>query len=344
MADAVTAGAPFTVLGSWRGESVKMGDVLDAMEGLRRGEQRTATRTSVLSLVIVASDAADARRAAEAVRGLGGRHPARCVLVVTEDSGSEAEPRLCDAEVELVSAQVDGRIVWWEEVTLTVTGAIAQHLDSLIEPLTLPDLPVVVWCAGVMPAPSDPLLRSADTVLVDSKQVGDVDAFPAIVELSRRHTVVDLSWARLEPWRELLAGLFEGRHFRPFVAGVHHVSVAGKEGPRHLLAGWLASRLKLSRNVFHLEDARHVSLLLRASGPGGEPNAEFAVERREGERIVRAWASVEGGPSHRDVLPLPDDSLPWSLADALTHLVYDRTYQQALGGALTFVVPPAPDK
>jgi hypothetical protein len=168
--------------------------------------------------------------------------------------------------------------------------------------------------------------------------VGNVSAFPAIVELARLHPVVDLSWARLEPWRELLAGLFEGHHFRPFVRGVEHVTVAGKEGPRHLLAGWLASKLGLPRAAFHLEDAVHVRLELLAARPDGT-RARFAVSRAMGERLVHAMAAVEGGPSHKDVLPLPDVSLPWSLADALIHLDHDRTYLQALRGALSFAIP-----
>jgi glucose-6-phosphate dehydrogenase assembly protein OpcA len=305
-----------TVLGSWHGESVRVGDVIEAMEGLRRAERRTATRTSVLTLVIVAADADDRTRAEAALEGLGARHPVRTIMLVPFDLDGPA--RLCDSDVELVGSTVGGHDVWSERVVLKACGPITQHLDSLIEPLTLPDLPVAVWFVSDLPARTEPLLNTADALLVDSRRVGNVSAFPAIVELARLHPVVDLSWARLEPWRELLAGLFEGHHFRPFVRGVEHVTVAGKEGPRHLLAGWLASKLGLPRAAFHLEDAVHVRL---------------------GERLVHAMAAVEGGPSHKDVLPLPDVSLPWSLADALIHLDHDRTYLQALRGALSFAIP-----
>ena len=50
--------------------------------------------------------------------------------------------------------------------------------------------------------------------------------------------------------------------------------------------------------------------------------------------MVRAGAVVDGGPSHREMLPLPDDSLAWSLARALTHLRPDPVWDEALSAAV----------
>jgi hypothetical protein len=58
------------------------------------------------------------------------------------------------------------------------------------------------------------------------------------------------------------------------------------------------------------------------------------VAREEGERLVRASATVGGGLSRAELLPLPDDSLVWSLAEALTHLGRDRVWQQALAAGV----------
>jgi hypothetical protein len=129
-----------------------------------------------------------------------------------------------------------------------------------------------------------------------------------------------------------LAALFDGPTYRPFASGVTSVEVAGKPGPRHLLGGWLSSRLGLAPSAIRLTDARHVGVWMSATYQ--DQQASFSAVRSDGERIVRAGAHIEGGPSHEELLPLPDDSLTWSLAYALTHLRRDPIWEQALPDAV----------
>lgn len=319
-------------LAAWRGEGVRVGTILEALDRMRHGEQRTATRTSVVNLVVLATDDEEAARACEAVRRLAGRHPGRTITV--QCAGEADEPTTIDAAVVLEGAEAEGVDVWWEDVRLRVTGRGAHHLDSVVEPLILPELPCAVWFAGRLPSPADPLLDVADVVFVDTKEAPEPGAFATVAELVRRAPVVDLCWTRLQPWRRLLAGLFDGPVYRPFVANVVEAHVAGKEAPRGLLAGWLVERLDLLPAAVHLHDDRHVSLRLTATA-GGRTGV-FEVTRRPGERVVRAGARVEGGPHHDDVLPLADESLPWSLGEALTHLGRDREYERAVHSLLGF--------
>lgn len=319
-------------LAAWRGEDVRIGTVLEALDRMRHGEQRTATRTSVVNLVVLATDDEEATRACEAVRRLAGRHPGRTISV--QCAGEPDEPTTIDATVVLEGAEAEGVDVWWEDVRLRVTGRGAHHLDSVVEPLILSDLPCAVWFAGRLPSPADPLVEVADVVLVDTKEAPDPGAFATVSELVRRAPVVDLCWVRLRPWRRLLAGLFDGPVYRPFVANVVEAHVAGKEAPRRLLAGWLAERLDLLPAAVHLGDDRHVSVRLTATAGGR--TGTFEVTRRAGERVVRAGARIDGGPHHEDVLALADESLPWSLGEALTHLGRDREYERAVHSLLGF--------
>ncbi len=227
----------------------------------------------------------------------------------------------------IYGTEVDGHPLTFDQVSLCVRGEAAQHLDSIMEPFTLPDLPIVVWYPASLPAVSEPLLAKASSVLVDTKDAHDV---AGLIALAGRRAVVDLSWMRLRPWREMVAALFEPPEFRPFVHQITSAYIAGKGGPRRLLAGWVASRLGLSKQQLDLHDARHARVVLRAGSA-----ATFEVVREEGERLVRATATIEGGGSrHQEFLPLPDDSLAWSLAEALTHLGRDRIWQQALAAGV----------
>jgi glucose-6-phosphate dehydrogenase assembly protein OpcA len=317
-----------TVLSLWSEDGVKVGDVLAALEDLRRPEPMPATRTSVLTLVIVAARRESAMLAQAAVHELAGRHPARVLTLVLDPASSEGE-RGIDAEIRLLGGSADGKAVWFEDIELDVHGPAVGHLDSLIEPLTLSDLPVVVWFVDGLPALDDPLLLAADVLLVDARELDDVAALASLAELCGRRVVVDLSWTRLRPWRELLAGLFEGPAFRPFVSSVRRSSVAGRTGPRLLLDGWLADRLGLPSTARHVEPSDHVRITLWCEG-----GATFSVVREGDVRRVVARASIEGGPSVEAVVQLPESTPAWGLADALSHLERDDVYERALRRAV----------
>ena len=323
---------PVTVLSVWSEDGVRIGDVLAALEDLRRPEPMPATRTSVLTLVIVASERASALRAQAAVHELAGRHPARVITLVLDPAAVEGAPGI-DAEIHLLGGSAEGKELWFEDIELDVHGPVVGHLDSLLEPLTLSDLPVVVWFVDRLPSLDDPLLLAADSLLVDARALDDVGALAALVDLCAGRAVVDLSWVRLRPWRLLLAGLFEGPAFRPFVGAVRRSSVAGRTGPRLLLDGWLADRLGLPDASRHVEAADHVHIRLWCETDAGE-RATFSVVREGDVRRVVARASIEGGPSVASVLQLPEATPAWGLADALSRLEVDPVYEAALRRAV----------
>ncbi len=185
-----------------------------------------------------------------------------------------------------------------------------------MEAFTLSDLPVPVWYVGDIPDPSDPLLSVATAVLVDTRDAADTGRMRSVLELARRRTVVDLSWIRLRPWRELLAGLFEPVDRRSWLQAVERVEVTGKIGPRHLLGGWLVAQLRPAASTrSQLIDSRHVEI--RVDLPPrcrtGPPSRSGGAS---GSRTVSARAEIPGdpdsgpaGPEHVQPIPLADDPL-----------------------------------
>jgi glucose-6-phosphate dehydrogenase assembly protein OpcA len=281
----------------------------------------------VATLVAIAPGDERAYSAMRALRALGGHHPARIVLIRPDPD----EVATLDGRATLYAVAADAHPLHFEEVILRVGGQAAHHLDSLVEAFTLSDLPVVVWYVGSVPDPTDPLLTLATAVLTDSRDAADAGQLRTLLELARRRTVVDLSWIRLEPWRELLAGLFDPPAARPWAQAVESVEVTGKTGPRQLLGGWLAAAFGLTPSQVRLVDARHVEV--RVTCRRGNESALFEVGRGDVQRTVSAEAALPAGPSPHHSMALADDPLATSLAHALTHLEPDAVWERALSGA-----------
>lgn len=325
---------------TWEGEGVHLGQVVQALADLRHQSLgKAAIRTAVMTLVAVTRSDEQAYATSRALRALGRHHPARIVLLRPQPD----EVASLDGRAALFALDEDGCQTYFEEVTLTVGGQAARHLDSLVEAFTLPDLPVPVWYAGDVPDAADPLLSVATAVLVDSRDATGGDRLRAVLELARRRTVVDLSWIRLGPWRELLAGQFEPPERRPWLGAVDHVEVMGKSGPRQLLGGWLAAQLQLLPGQVRLVDSRHVEL--RMVCRRDSETALFEVGRTDLHRVVAARAVLPDDPdtpsaasAQTHPIPLAEDPLATSLAEALTHLQPDLVWERALSAAAGLAV------
>ncbi len=320
---------------AWSGSHVAIADVVAAVDKLRRDEVRAATRTSVATLIIVTRTTDELDEAETVIEHLGVRHPARIITLLAPLDARKGEDRV-DADVVMHAGTAAGHAIWSDELRLRVSGGPARHLASLLRPLQLSDLPVVVWYVRGLPNERDPLLKLANAIVVDSKTATDPGegepamhrTFASITSLSRKHTVIDLSWSRMSTWRQLLAMQFQGEVFGPMISGVESVEITGKMGPRTLLAGWLGSRLALSREQMHLYDGRHVAVKMHCSLDG--QNADFLVERVGDQRLVHAAANIHGGASHEELLGLPDDALPLSLAAALRSIDRDKVYELSI--------------
>jgi glucose-6-phosphate dehydrogenase assembly protein OpcA len=320
-----------STLGSWESENVTLGQVETELSNLRRHEERAAVRTSVLTLVAVVGSEAEADVARTVIHDLGVRHPSRTlVLVAGDDTGPG---NAIDAAVWVYALERDDRAVCFEEVVLKVRGKGRYHLDSVVEPFALPDVPLVVWLPAGLPSPGDPLMAAANRVVVDSRAVAEAggDVLIRSATLARRLPVVDLSWMRLALWRGVLAGLFQGAIYRPFLDGVDAVEVRGNHGARFLLGGWLLRRLQLPPSRIHLSPAEHVSVVIHATSGGRK--GTFSVSRPSAERWVRSCVDIEDGPQVEQTVRMRQQWPSLALAAALTRVGHDEVYEEALDGA-----------
>lgn len=226
-------------------------------KALASGGQAGA-RTSVLTLVIYSDTNAQADRAIHAVRSLTGQHPSRCVVVAPQSAGQDGRP--LDAFIRTYTEGAGGATSSGEEIVLRATPSAAEHLAGVILPLTISGLPAFLWWQGEPPWRTElfeATIDGFDRLLVDSCEMNKPDrALIALDDLIRRKkascAITDFSFARLTPWRELIAQFFDGAETRGYLNGIDRLSIEyaasdpnqpSNAAQGYLLAGWLASRL-----------------------------------------------------------------------------------------------------
>ncbi|MGI9119018.1 MAG: glucose-6-phosphate dehydrogenase assembly protein OpcA [Acidimicrobiales bacterium] len=228
-----------TTVGTWRGETTSMGPVLSALERLRCADAREAMRASFLTLLAVGGADVEVDEVFDIVHRLGSMQPTRVVVI-----------RVLPGRKHQVSARVGvhliergSRCLSIDDVALEVTGPVRSHLDSLVEPLTLPDLPVVVWCRERLPPAHSRLIGVGNHLVVDSARAGGRSCLAALAALSRRVPVTDLSWLRLTLLRRQLALTLRGDDLCSVLDDLAGATVTGPDPGRALLVGWLTDRL-----------------------------------------------------------------------------------------------------
>jgi glucose-6-phosphate dehydrogenase assembly protein OpcA len=228
-----------------------------------------AVRTGVMNLAVVASGAERATHAASILATLP-RNPSRTLFIVPRDPEG---PATFAARLEVfcaVTPRGDGTSACTELLWIDVGGPAAHHLASIVPPLSLHDLPTLLWWdAPVNAAESDvrQLLRGVDRVIIDgATQPGDglstLRTLSAAAE-NAGAALTDFALLRQGRWRDSIATMFDEDSAAPFLNAINAISVDYSEGrssnasinvvrPAYHVA-WLASRLNASiRKPLHL--------------------------------------------------------------------------------------------
>ncbi|HET7420095.1 MAG TPA: glucose-6-phosphate dehydrogenase assembly protein OpcA [Candidatus Dormibacteraeota bacterium] len=250
-------------LTAWQGEDVTVGDVLDALHGIRAKFARTDVgddehghpRNCVMTLIGIAPTESDERVARHTTQLISSEHPAQAIVIREE---APLRGHHLDAWITTEAQQPGaGCPTECEIITLHVRGAAAEHLAALVDPLLVSGVPTYLWWLGTPPFGKKELadaLRVCDGLVVDSARFNEpFNSFRGLSRLLKaahhRLGLADLQWSRLRPWREMIAQFFTPVDRRHFLTGIAEVGVdyagdgRGNRIAAALITGWMAGAL-----------------------------------------------------------------------------------------------------
>ncbi len=220
--------------------------VLRAMLIERHGVHAGCVPARTLNLVCVV-DRPSRAVLLERLRSLGPGHASRTIVC------SVVAGRADIGAVARIGSDMHPRpgefAVLRETVVLDVGERHLPHLESIVDPLVVADVPTVVWSPRELDEAVRALVgaaagRAAGLHRRPSPGAGACAARGGWLEHAR---VVDLAWLRTAPWRERLAADLRARHRRGRTwTGIRVVAVrhhAGSAVAALLLVGWLAAQL-----------------------------------------------------------------------------------------------------
>jgi glucose-6-phosphate dehydrogenase assembly protein OpcA len=265
----------------WTGDDVDLTTVDHQINELRKDLSRqlddvSPVVTHVFNLVVYTDSIDLAEQVAGDLASVSRRHPSRAIILIADRWHRESP---IDAEVRLMCAPGTrgGPPLCFEQVFVTVQGRAADHLASVVVPLLMPEVPTYLWWPG-QPLFGHRLfhrlLASADQLVIDSAQFRSPgDGLNDLARLcSGRYGVNDINWARLKPWREIIAQFFDAPQLTPYAYAINSISIVFGEGEGDyerstagllLMLGWVASELGMEpETTLDTVATRDVSLSL----------------------------------------------------------------------------------
>src|SRR3954451_12488689 len=226
-------------------------------------ERHIAARTSVMNLIVIARRPEVGERCAAIIQKLTGRHPSRTTIVQPADPDG---PSWLDAQIvaHCIMPRSDAPETCAETIHLTCGGEAGRHLDAIVAPLLIHDLPVTVWWPDEPPfgtPQADDLFATADRLVVDGSgwHGTGLTQLRRMAGVAERHPIAisDFALVRQSRWREAIAGIFDIPDFLPYLRHLRRISVTygvrdefGAESANVVKplshAAWIASRLGMT--------------------------------------------------------------------------------------------------
>ena len=328
----------------WASSEARRFLISDAPADSTTGEP-VAVRTGVMNLAVVANGAERAAHAASILASLP-RNPSRTLFIVPRDPEG---PATFAARLEVfcaITPRGDGTSACTELLWIDVGGPAAHHLASIVPPLSLHDLPTLLWWdAPVNAAENDvrQLMRGVDRIIVDgATQPGDglntMRTLSAAAE-NAGVALTDFALLRQGRWRDSIATMFDEVSAAPFLNAINKISVdySGGKGssasinvvrPAYHVA-WLASRLKASiKAPLHLGDRAGWRAELH-----DQLRHAIAVELNPVESVLGAGTTIavriaaDRRGDHFELEVRADSTSTRAIAKINGAVVHERTFQ-----------------
>ena len=225
-----------------------------------QADRHVAARTSVMNLIVIARRPEVGERAAAIIQRLTGRHPSRTTIVQPADPDG---PSWLDAQVvaHCVMPRENGPETCAETIHLTCGGESGRHLEAIVAPLLIHDLPVTIWWPDEPPfasAQAEGLFAMADRLVVDGStwRGSGLPQLRRMAEVADRYPIAisDFAMIRQSRWREAIAAIFDIPDFLPYLRHIRRIAVTygvrdeiGAESTNIVKplyhAAWIGSRL-----------------------------------------------------------------------------------------------------
>ncbi|CAB4861857.1 MAG: oxidoreductase [Actinobacteria bacterium] len=285
------------------------GGAVSAAIAAERHRMGSPTTGMVLTLLVMSDEESQSDATSAAVTAAR-QHPMRIVTLIPRP---ESKTTRLDAEIMVGGDEGPGEVA-----VLRLRGALAEYANSVAVPLLLPDTPVVAFWPGAAPSvPSDDLIgRHAQRRITDAATAAD-----PLAELQiRREGYIpgdtDLAWARLTPWRSVLASIFDQE-----VGPVSSIVVTGEDANPSvpLLAAWLGGALACPVEV-RVDPGPGLTSVVLATADG-----PIAIERPDGRTATLRRPGVPDS-----TVSLPRRDLAALLSEELRRLDPDDCYASTL--------------
>lgn len=322
-------------------------------------------RASSMTLVALADAEDDSAALAEMVAGLMRTHPSRAIVIRVAEGQSEELRAEVRAQCWMPTGQ--RKQLCSEQIEISASEKSLEELPSVLLTLTVPDLPVVLWCrcerATQLPVFSE-LIRQAHRVVFDiARFKNPLSALKRIESLSKDGlAVTDLSWTRLTRWRDMIAQVFENiacrrdlPRFRQITINYFADPVSPVPVAAILMAGWLikslgwtgAGRPRREGGKRVLEFDGGATLVYQIVGPGGsgsrlaslsiaaadEPAIEIKLSREQ-DRYLDVIVNAAGSPNVESRAAFPPSDHVSLLGEELSITGPDRVFAYSLGAAI----------
>ena len=298
-------------------------------------QQQTAVlRACAMTFLVAMEESDDAQAVGEALALLMHEHPSRAIVLRLRDTAEEVLEARVLAQCWMPFGSREQ--ICSEQIEITSSRSGLSDVPAAVMGLIVPDLPVVLWCRHprlLELAEFQRVLPLANKIIIDSS-AGD-KGLQTIGRLwamrSKQQRVADLAWARLTPWRETIARLFEGLGPRRNLSAYQSVTITHRPGavpPEALyIQAWFRNALPPTVSVTLQAAEKDNGVAVRRVSLQGE-GCTIAVE-------YHAQSTVEVelvGVSSRTVFPSGNEYE--LLREELRILGHDPVFESALQAAV----------